>query len=180
MPHIDIEERRAYHRKYREKHKDKINLANRTNGTNIYRPASRLRRLQKLAGRLRPIFCEVCGDRASNNGLCWDHDHATGKFRGWLCQNCNWTLGNAKDRAWVLRKLADYLDRGGSDVMLDSDLDAIFKVGNQESFYAGLRALYDAGYAAAAGTNLATSVGDPSQTTSPPTNDVQANNINTP
>lgn len=59
-------------------------------------------------------------------------------------------------------------------VMQDSDLDAIFKIGNMTSYYAGLRAVYNAGYDAHAGISLATSIGDPSQTTNPPTLDVEA------
>lgn len=40
-----------------------------------------------------------------------DHCHDTGKVRGILCHFCNLVLGQAKDRAEVLRRLAEYLDR---------------------------------------------------------------------
>lgn len=39
-----------------------------------------------------------------------DHCHKTGRVRGILCHFCNLVLGQAKDRAEVLRRLADYLE----------------------------------------------------------------------
>lgn len=53
--------------------------------------------------------CEVCG--REDLTLCIDHDHETGKFRGWLCELCNKALGSAKDSPKILRKLADYLEK---------------------------------------------------------------------
>lgn len=38
-----------------------------------------------------------------------DHDHATGKFRGYLCQNCNSGLGKFKDNPITLLKAVEYL-----------------------------------------------------------------------
>lgn len=64
--------------------------------------------------------------------------------------------------------------------MTDTDLDNIYKIGNVVSHYAGLRAIFDAGYAAAASLNLATSTVDQSLTAPPPVNDVQATDIQTP
>jgi hypothetical protein len=43
--------------------------------------------------------------------LHFDHDHATEKFRGWLCKSCNNALGYVGDRPEVLRALADYLEK---------------------------------------------------------------------
>lgn len=59
--------------------------------------------------------CEVCG---SSEKLTIDHNHeccnsrfSCGKcVRGTLCQNCNRSLGQAKDNPSILRKLADYID----------------------------------------------------------------------
>lgn len=52
--------------------------------------------------------CEICGDGGK---LCLDHDHTTGRFRGWLCSWCNSALGHARDNPDTLRKLAEYLER---------------------------------------------------------------------
>jgi RNase P subunit RPR2 len=34
--------------------------------------------------------CELCGEFTEN--IHCDHDHKTGKFRGWLCATCNTTI----------------------------------------------------------------------------------------
>jgi hypothetical protein len=86
-----------------------------------------LRRAEKLtaiAGRPRPTECELCGERPRR--IVFDHCHATGAFRGWLCDRCNLTLGQAKDDAklltkmncdaMVLAKMISYLSRGGANV----------------------------------------------------------------
>ena len=66
----------------------------------------------------RPLICEVCNNPETSKGpkgdikfLALDHDHVTGKFRGWLCQCCNMALGNARDNPKLLRDLADYLEK---------------------------------------------------------------------
>lgn len=60
-----------------------------------------------LAGRPKPLNCEVCGGTCR---IAFDHCHITGHFRGWLCERCNRLLGKVKDEAALLRKLADYLE----------------------------------------------------------------------
>lgn len=39
---------------------------------------------------LRTGNCEIC---TKHGVLRFDHDHATGLFRGWLCGSCNLSLG---------------------------------------------------------------------------------------
>lgn len=69
------------------------------------------RYMRKLAPRKKPDACEVCGAKGSDfkKGLVYDHCHKTGKFRGWLCSNCNTALGLTKDNPEILQRLIKYL-----------------------------------------------------------------------
>lgn len=51
--------------------------------------------------------CKLCGDQAA---LVWDHNHETGRFRGWLCRLCNVGLGMFRDRPELLAKAIIYLE----------------------------------------------------------------------
>src|ERR1700683_2768076 len=82
-------------------------------GRRIYDRARRLRIKETLIGRPRPPTCEVCSHPPMARDLHLDHDHKTGKPRGWLCHHCNIAIGNAEDSPWRLRALADYVERGG-------------------------------------------------------------------
>jgi len=64
-------------------------------------------RLRALSGRDKPARCDVCREPGA---LVFDHDHASSKFRGWICGACNLALGHAKDSPQRLRALADYLE----------------------------------------------------------------------
>ena len=67
----------------------------------------RLRRQEATAGRPRPDRCEVCGGNGGR--ITFDHCHAGGHFRGWLCSGCNTILGLAKDDVSRLLALVAYL-----------------------------------------------------------------------
>ena len=76
------------------------------------RAAAKVRRIAKqeaIAGRPRPAECELC---ALPCVPVFDHCHARGHFRGWLCDRCNRTLGQVKDSPLLLRKMARYLEIG--------------------------------------------------------------------
>jgi hypothetical protein len=60
--------------------------------------------------RLRPEACEMCG-RIQKKALHLDHDHATGKFRGWLCNQCNTGLGLLGDSITAVERAITYLRR---------------------------------------------------------------------
>jgi hypothetical protein len=62
------------------------------------------------ATRPRPTACEACG-RTPRRVLHLDHCHASGKFRGWLCSNCNRALGMLNDNPQFLKNLAIYLEQ---------------------------------------------------------------------
>jgi hypothetical protein len=65
-----------------------------------------LRRNTKLAGRAPPKRCELCQQIRK---LRFDHDHRTGKFRGWICHTCNVGLGQLGDTVQGLQKGVAYL-----------------------------------------------------------------------
>jgi hypothetical protein len=77
--------------------------------------ANQFRWIQKLqkAGRPKPDNCEIC---ASTKNIEWDHDHATGTFRGWICQRCNTVLGRVSDNPALLVKLAKYIAKSNGDL----------------------------------------------------------------
>lgn len=64
-----------------------------------------LKKLEMKAGRVRPKTCEVC---FREGRIYFDHNHLTGKFRGWLCVKCNNTLGLVNDDIRILNSLAEY------------------------------------------------------------------------
>jgi len=129
--HKTVEARRAYRKKYyataagkaiiakgnakwQRKNRHKMTVAQRAyraKTPNYYRTVVRIQLYKPTYPE--PKRCEGCGIpfAATKNGSCMDHDHLTGKFRGYLCCNCNWALGHAKDSRVILQLLIDYLDR---------------------------------------------------------------------
>src|SRR5258706_2383981 len=63
----------------------------------------------RIAGRPRPDVCDIC--KQNNRWICFDHCHASGRFRGWICDRCNKVLGLVEDDPALLRALAEYLER---------------------------------------------------------------------
>jgi len=60
--------------------------------------------------RSMPAGCEICGGQSKGRDeLSLDHDHVTGKFRGWLCNQCNLGLGCFKDSSDLLVAAARYI-----------------------------------------------------------------------
>lgn len=57
--------------------------------------------------------CAACG-RLPRRRLVGDHCHETGKFRGIVCDNCNISMGLTGDDPVLLRRLADWIEQGGS------------------------------------------------------------------
>jgi hypothetical protein len=74
----------------------------------------------RIAGRPRPEVCDIC-DGNHHLGIVFDHCHASGRFRGWLCDRCNKTLGLVKDDVGLLMKLANYLEIGRGKVDVEGE-----------------------------------------------------------
>ena len=82
-----------------------------------WQKAYRLKKKMAFATRPMPEVCEICarppsGTSRASSTLHLDHDHATGKFRGWLCQKCNMILGQIEDNVAWLESLSRYLVLG--------------------------------------------------------------------
>jgi hypothetical protein len=116
MPYADAEARKEYHRAYmrayyhKRKHEERKLLGRRnTVGHSRNLPAPT---------RPEPSVCEICGSPEKNGtsrSLALDHDHETGAFRGWLCNDCNLILGRIGDNlpgveSWASNAVA-YLRR---------------------------------------------------------------------
>lgn len=71
-------------------------------------------RQYKTLLELQDNRCAICRqEEQKRSHLSVDHDHATGKVRGLLCDDCNNMLGRAKDNPDVLRQAALYLENQG-------------------------------------------------------------------
>ena len=60
----------------------------------------------------KPTHCQCCCKE--KNILILDHDHSTGKFRGWICRNCNQGIGKLGDNTEGLQKAVKYLESSHS------------------------------------------------------------------
>ena len=58
-----------------------------------------------------PEECGICGATTCPSGraLAIDHDHSTGRLRGFLCFSCNTGIGKFKDSTALLSMAMDYL-----------------------------------------------------------------------
>lgn len=71
--------------------------------------AARDKRDIERTGSVRPDHCEICLKKTPR--IHYDHCHASGNFRGWLCQQCNHALGNVNDSSETLRRMLDFLEQ---------------------------------------------------------------------
>ena len=57
--------------------------------------------------------CHICGEDFSlKKRKVLDHDHVTLDIRGVLCDSCNTAIGKLKDSPDLLRKAAEYIEKG--------------------------------------------------------------------
>ena len=77
--------------------------------------ASRTYRGLPVPTRPTPELCEIgCGRKANT----LDHCHATGTFRGWVCNECNLGLGKLGDTHEAIKRVDAYFVRAQSEMWL--------------------------------------------------------------
>lgn len=85
------------------------------NNRERYRMNALRHRVRKLGfadiPRPMPEACECCGRERGRIALRFDHDHQTGAFRGWLCNQCNTGIGGIGDTVEALERAIAYLKR---------------------------------------------------------------------
>lgn len=60
----------------------------------------------------KPVYAHISDIPYGVKGTirwCCDHDHATGKFRGWICKHCNTGMGLLGDDQSSIEKCLHYL-----------------------------------------------------------------------
>lgn len=60
------------------------------------------------------FICEICGEKEEDTKgtrLAIDHDHVTGKFRGFICNRCNSGIGFLRDNITILNNAKKYLEK---------------------------------------------------------------------
>jgi len=90
---------RLYYRANKQKELDRVRLKKYGISGNEYREI-----LKRQGGK-----CPICRNSIVKN-LSVDHDHATGKIRGLICNPCNLAIANAGDSPDRLRAMAKYLE----------------------------------------------------------------------
>jgi hypothetical protein len=61
---------------------------------------------------IRDNLCDICSSFSKTPHV--DHDHVTGKVRGYLCGSCNRAIGLLKDNSAICREASYYLERHGN------------------------------------------------------------------
>lgn len=70
--------------------------------------------------------CAICAaPRSARYRLAVDHDHATGKVRGLLCERCNTALGRAEAVAGWIERAANYLKHFEQDLQATKEAEEI-------------------------------------------------------
>ena len=109
----NIERAKATRHKYRTENPDTVRASDlRKHGFNT-------QEINKHFSAVEKGKCEACGhpetaldtEGIRTKRLCFDHNHATGRYRGTLCSSCNTALGFLKESPERFRSLLAYLER---------------------------------------------------------------------
>ncbi|KFM19761.1 Endonuclease VII protein [Marine Group I thaumarchaeote SCGC AAA799-P11] len=63
----------------------------------------------KIGEKFTCPICQKTKTREHNNEICLDHNHKTGKIRGWICGSCNSSIGKFNEDISVLERAIHWL-----------------------------------------------------------------------
>jgi DNA repair exonuclease SbcCD ATPase subunit len=98
---------KKYQKTWKERHPDKRKIYTRNSRIRAYgiEPEKYYEMLEQQGHK-----CAICNAEPTRRTLSIDHNHATGKVRGLLCDGCNLSLGHLERREWV-EKAKEYLTK---------------------------------------------------------------------
>jgi hypothetical protein len=88
-----IPDRRIYSKKWRNEHVEECKAWREARKELRYLIHKRWK--ERKIGMSYPTWwlCDICNKPIAGINICYEHDHTTGKFRGWTCRGCNAKLG---------------------------------------------------------------------------------------
>lgn len=98
--------------KYDKNYQDRKNALARNRYEENKEYFSNYRKIKRKEKQIIDI-CPLCNLKKH---LVTDHNHETGKFRGYICALCNTALGYVKDNKQTLQNLIDYLEDFNNDL----------------------------------------------------------------
>lgn len=98
-------------KQWKEQHPEKVRMHVRKSSRKYYG--------LPIPTRPEAQHCDICGSPPGKRSLSLDHDHLTGKFRGWLCGRCNTGLGMFKEQELSLYKAIQYLKANKINLPVD-------------------------------------------------------------
>jgi hypothetical protein len=106
------EKQKVFNKRHYDAHKKELQVS----ALKRYHSVVKLRKYKITQQEVENILkhqnnkCAICGtDNWGYNGPAIDHNHITGKVRGFLCNKCNLALGLIKDSQEVAISMATYL-----------------------------------------------------------------------
>lgn len=104
--------KREYHREHHLKNREKHLVQSKRNNVRIKYGISLEEYYQRLS--LQKSKCKICGATLTpGRGATLDHDHKTGRIRGFLCHFCNKGIGMFRDNVDLLLRAAVYVMKDG-------------------------------------------------------------------
>lgn len=105
---LNKEKDRSYHKKYELI--NKISLREKARERELKKLYNISSQEYNLALQTQSFLCAICMNPPNQNrNLAVDHNHITGKVRGLLCWNCNYSLGLLKEDINILQNMIKYI-----------------------------------------------------------------------